>query len=200
MTTTATSATPSGTPGADGMCGYQHGMAPCLPMANGRTCCSINGFCGSNETYCFVSNGCQYGCVDPASFYSTLTTLFTMSVNGTASSTSNTQTTTKTPLTTSSSTSSTSSSTANVGNDNGLSGKAKTGAIAGGAVGGVALIMLITLLILCLRRRHPRDSPAAVTTTRSTTPDTTPTQMQEPANVYQGLISRPNQRNVENER
>ncbi|CZR52814.1 uncharacterized protein PAC_02691 [Phialocephala subalpina] len=191
MTTTATSATPSGTPGADGVCGYQHGMAPCLPMANGRTCCSINGYCGSNETYCFRSNGCQYGCVDPASFYSTLTTVFTLSVNGTA------QTTTKTSPTSSSS--SNASSTANAGNNSGLSGKAKIGAIAGGAVGGVAVITFLAFLILCLRRRR-RNTPAAVTTTQNETPDSTPPQMQEPANVYQGLISRSNHRNVENEK
>jgi len=161
MTTAAASATPSGLPGSNGQCGYQHGMAPCLPM-QGRECCSINGFCGSNETYCFVSNGCQYGCVDPASYYTVSTSVLTLS--STQSSTLAQTTTTNTVATTSLPTSK--STTTNVptstAKPSGPTGGHKTGAIVGGAVGGAVVFAILALCLFCWRnsRRKKRAAPA----------------------------------------
>jgi len=178
----------SSLPGPSGECGKQHNYASCLPML-GRSCCSINGFCGSNETYCLVSNGCQSGCVDPSVFglppdptstssiskpstttASSSTSQTTSSTKGISSSTSLSQNTTIT--------SSTSSPTAAPAKSSGLSGGKRIGAIVGPTVGG-ALLLLIACIILYRRRRR---SPAPATPLRPSTPV-----MEEPRGYHTGL-------------
>ncbi|KAF7505193.1 hypothetical protein GJ744_001183 [Endocarpon pusillum] len=61
-------ASPSPDYGEQGTCGRQHNNTVCIPQES-RSCCSTNGYCGSTESYCFTSYGCQSGCVDPPDFY-----------------------------------------------------------------------------------------------------------------------------------
>jgi len=161
MTTSAPTASPSGVPGANGECGYQHSMAPCLPM-QGRECCSINGFCGSNETYCFVSNGCQYGCVDPASYYTVSTSILTLSSSlSPNSSTAQTTATSKPATTTSHSTSTSASNLPTAASEHsGLTSKAKIGVIVG-TVGGVLIFAILAILLLGWRNSKKKKRAAA---------------------------------------
>ncbi|KAH9211390.1 hypothetical protein DL95DRAFT_464977 [Leptodontidium sp. 2 PMI_412] len=174
-------------PGAEGECGHQHENKSCLPM-QGRTCCSINGYCGFNETYCFESNGCQSGCVDPIDFYMTSSTLVTTTtaVSEAANSTfiSSLKLSSTSHLTTiststvppritsgvpapSGSTIPSSNSTA-ITHKQGLHGAARTGAIAGGAVGGVAVLLLIACLLIFCRNGRPKPSKVSSGSSSST--------------------------------
>ncbi|KAH7419506.1 hypothetical protein BKA64DRAFT_19283 [Cadophora sp. MPI-SDFR-AT-0126] len=175
-------ASETASPGVGGECGWQHNDAKCLPM-QGRTCCSINGYCGWNETYCFESNGCQDGCIDPSNFYGSPSIVALSTTSGTSTSTSissstSTARSTSRPISTPASTitsqirassqtslpSPTSTST-NTGTG-GLSGPAKTGAIAGGSVGGVALLVILVICFIFYRK--PK---ASTPVSRSSSPE-----------------------------
>ncbi|KAH7342512.1 hypothetical protein BKA65DRAFT_537767 [Rhexocercosporidium sp. MPI-PUGE-AT-0058] len=169
-------------PGAGGECGSQHEDKTCLPM-QGRSCCSINGYCGSNETYCFESNGCQSGCVDPVDFYNTSSAPFVTvatiseSADSTAISTSQLttiSTSTLPPRSTSgipvpSGSSIPSSNSTSTTHKQGLHGAARTGAIAGGTVAGVLLLLFVACLIIYFRRYRSRPSRAPSGSSGSTT-------------------------------
>lgn len=96
------------------------------------------------------------------------------------------------------STSSTSLPKTNTEHNGGLSGKAKTGAIVGGVVGGVAVLVFLVWLIVCIRKR--RSARVNETVSKDPVLDSPQTQMQEPVvNAFQGLITKPEHRTVENE-
>ncbi|KAG4439727.1 hypothetical protein IFR05_004805 [Cadophora sp. M221] len=178
-------------PGAGGECGHQHEDKSCLPM-QGRSCCSINGYCGSNETYCFESNGCQSGCVDPIAFYMTSSTLVTTttalsaSTNNTLSSSKISSTSHLTTISTSTLppgitsgvpaplNSTPSSNSTTISHKQGLHGAARTGAIAGGAVGGVAVLLLVACLLICCRSGRPKPSKVSSDSSSATNATTPP--------------------------
>ncbi|KAN0071929.1 hypothetical protein V8E54_009658 [Elaphomyces granulatus] len=134
MTTTA----PSTTYGVDGVCGRQHGGALCLPES-GNVCCGQNG--------CLTEYGCQFGCVDPTVFQSSMTTAAPTSSHSLSSLTITTATSTHSSSSTASPTSQPSSNLSN-------------GDLAGIVVGSiVAGSIIITCIILCtrwIRRRNKR--------------------------------------------
>ncbi|KAH8685432.1 hypothetical protein BGZ60DRAFT_425928 [Tricladium varicosporioides] len=146
--------TSSSVPKAGGLCGYQHGNTPCLPE-EGQTCCSINGFCGSTEAYCFVSNGCQYGCIDPVSFYATRAPTLSTSVivisspAASSPSTSPPPTTLATSPITSSAAHSATSTPSPIATKHGLQGKAKIGVAVGVSIGGTLVLFLLGFLLWC---------------------------------------------------
>ncbi|KAF4627182.1 hypothetical protein G7Y89_g10973 [Cudoniella acicularis] len=180
------SATSSLLPGVNGECGYQHGMAPCLPM-EGKECCSLNGFCGYNETYCLISNGCQYGCDDTSSSITTTATpvpLPSSSSNGTntIATTSRSSTITQQP------TSSTISPTATSTPQSGLTAQERTGVIAGcSALGGILIILLVAFLVYRNRKKNAAAAapkPAEIPLAPVTPPP--------PEEFYDGFHSVPN--------
>ncbi|KAH6663362.1 hypothetical protein B0J14DRAFT_276798 [Halenospora varia] len=160
------SPTASSVPKAGGLCGYQHGNTPCLPE-DGQTCCSINGFCGSTEAYCFKTNGCQYGCIEPDVFYSSraptlaTSTIIVSSTPTPSSSTTSLPTTLATSPTSSSATRSPTPTPTPIA-QHGLHGKTKIGVAAGVSAGGVVLLLLVAFLILRWRqgKRTAREKAA----------------------------------------
>ncbi|KAH6677622.1 hypothetical protein B0J14DRAFT_690105 [Halenospora varia] len=129
--------------GANGVCGWQHDNKTCLPLTV-HSCCSINGFCGSDESFCFTRYGCQSSCVDPPAFYLTTTPSSTTAPTVTS-------TTTATPLPVVTPT---------------LTTLQKTGVIIGSILGGVLLVAIL-LLFLHYRRKTPNADRRMIRFTRT---------------------------------
>ncbi|KAI9724921.1 MAG: hypothetical protein M1812_000197 [Candelaria pacifica] len=72
-------------PRADGRCGTAFGGATCDPAGAYGGCCSSGGYCGTTPAHCLTSNGCQLGCVNPAT---TTTTTITSTSSSSIISTS----------------------------------------------------------------------------------------------------------------
>ncbi|KAH8753927.1 hypothetical protein F5882DRAFT_419215 [Hyaloscypha sp. PMI_1271] len=127
--------------GIGGKCGWQHNYTSCLPVEGKSLCCSINGYCGSNATFC--TDGCQENCwLDPSVLSS-----------GAPSSTIPQGTTTpRTSITTISSATQSASPNTTTAQHHGLSGSALAGTIAGSAIGGLVFIGLLIACIIFLRR------------------------------------------------
>jgi len=167
----AASATPSGVlPGQDGKCGYQHNMEPCLPYEGG-SCCSINGYCGSNETYCLTSNGCQYGCIDPSSSVvptpsTTLSSTVPSKSTTVPSSSSQAITTSKLTATTTNP----ASASGTPSNTSSASHKTPVADVAGGTVGGIALLIFLFWFLIWWWKRHQRNRQRNLNAADRTTP------------------------------
>ena len=61
--TSTSASTPSGLYRPDGRCGTAFGNAQCNPLGAAGPCCSQYGYCGSSDSFCLASQGCQNGCV-----------------------------------------------------------------------------------------------------------------------------------------
>jgi len=125
--------------GIGGKCGWQHNFASCLPVEGRSLCCSINGYCGSNATFC--TDGCQENCwLDP-------------SVLSAAPSTTPQGTTTpRTSISTISSATPSAPPNATTAQHHGLSGRARAGVIAGSTIGGLLFVGLLIVCIIFLAR------------------------------------------------
>jgi hypothetical protein len=62
-------------PRADGRCGENFGGATCDPKGNYGGCCSSWGWCGITSDHCLVAAGCQNGCKDAMTLWTTTATL-----------------------------------------------------------------------------------------------------------------------------